>query len=126
MSYRNVNVRKLKSKRKKNQYINELIDMYCPELMFSKSEFKKRHKKEIVDIFDKFGYTPTTETYVTDCIASAYWYKDPVCYKTELSNLNYLEFDVKFDELFGKDMKYNKVFISKMKRINNRLSMIIM
>ena len=119
MSYRYVNVNKLKSKRKKNQYINELIRNYCPDLMISKKEFKRIHKKEIVNIFEQCGYNYTTEMYVTDCIVSTYWYKDPVCYKTVLNNLNYLEFDNKFDELFGKDMKYNKVFITKMKRLNN-------
>lgn len=120
MSFRYVNVNKLKSKRKKNQYINELIDIYCPELMFSKREFKKIHKKEIVEIFERCGYTKTTEMYVTDCMTATYWYRDPVCYKTELDNADYLKFDVEFDDIFGKDMKYNKIFIAKMKRMNNR------
>ncbi len=118
-SYRIVNVEKLKSKRKKNQYINELIDIYCPDLMISKKEFKRRHKKEIVQIFEKLGYTISTQMYVTDCIPSTYWYKDPICYKTELDNRNLLKFDKKFDELFGEDMKRNKVFLKKIKRLNN-------
>lgn len=120
MSYRYVNVNKLKTKRKKNQYINELIDMYCCNLMISKREFKKKHKKEVLNMFERYGYSTTTEIYVTDCITSAYWYKDPVCYKTELDNLNYLVFDDRFDMLFGEDMKYNKVFLNKMKKLNNQ------
>lgn len=120
MSYRYVNVNKLKSKRKKNQYINELIDMYCCDLMISKREFKRKHKKEVLSIFERYGYSTETEMYASDCITSAYWYKDPICYKTELDNSNYLSFDDKFDMLFGEDMKYNKVFLNKMKKLNNQ------
>ena len=119
MSYRYVNVNKLKSKRKKHQYINELIRDYYPSLMISKKEFKRIHKEEIVAIFEQYGYTDTTEMYVADCLVSKYWYEDPVCYKTERNNLNYLEFDDEFDELFGEDMKHNKVYINKMRRLNN-------
>lgn len=120
MSYRYVNINKLKSKRKKNQFINELIKNYCPELMFSEKEYKRRHKEEIVYMFERFGYTDSTKEYVTDCMVSAYWYKDPICYKTELDNLNLLEFDDKFDRIFGEDMKNNEIFISKMRKLNNR------
>ncbi len=119
MSYRNVNYNNLKSKRKKNEYINELIDAYCPQLMISKKEFKKKHKEEIVEVFENYGYTKATEMYVVDGIVSAYWYKDPVCYKTELDNLNYLEFDERFDKLFGQDIKHDKVFLNKMRKLNN-------
>lgn len=119
MSYRYVNLKKLKSKRKKNQYINELIDLYYPHLMISKKEFKRRHKWEIVLMFERYRYDKTSEMFITDLLSSYYWYKDPLCYKTDVNNSNLLEFDDEFDKLFGSDMKYNKVFLSKIKRLNN-------
>lgn len=70
-------------------------------------------------MFEKYGYTNTTEMYVTDCISSAYWYKDPICYKTELDNSNLLKFDKEFARLFGEEMKHNQAFLKKIKRLNN-------
>ena len=119
MSNRSVNMEKLKTKRKKNQYINELIKNYCPELMIDIREFKKRHKEEITSIFEQHGFNLTTEMYVTDCMITYYRYSDPICYKTELDNEALLNFDKKFDELFGIDVKNNKVFLQKIKRLNN-------
>lgn len=120
MSYRYVNVEKLKSKRKKNQYINELIASCYPDLMISKKEFIKRHKEEVTSIFERLGYDISTEMYVSDCLTAHYWYRDPICYKTCLNNSDLLDFDEKFVELFGEEMKYNKVFLKKIKRLNNR------
>lgn len=119
MSYRIVNVENLKSKRKKNQFINELLDLNYPHLMISKKEFKKRHKNEVVRIFENYGYTFETQMYIEDCLIAHYWYLDPLCYKTELDNRNFFEFDEKFDELFGENMKYNPIFLNKIKRLNN-------
>ena len=111
MSNRSVNVEKLKTKRKKNQYINELIKNYCPKLMIDIREFKKRHKEEITSIFEQHGFNLTTEMYVTDCMITYYRYSDPICYKIELDNEELLNFDEKFDKLFGADVKNNKAFL---------------
>lgn len=119
MSKRVVNLSKLKSKRKKNQYINELIKSHYPHLMISKREFKRRHKNEVIQMFELYGYDVVTEGFITDLLVGYYWYRDPLCYKTELYNSNLLEFDEKFDEIFGRDIKYNQLFLKKIKRINN-------
>lgn len=87
--------------------------------MISKKEFKRRHKWGIVLAFERYGYDKTSEMFITDLLSSYYWYKDPLCYKTELNNSNLLEFDEGFDKLFGSNMKYNKIFLSKIKRLNN-------
>lgn len=120
MSHRYVNIDKLKSKRKKNQYINELLSNCYQPLMITKKEFIKRHKKQVANIFEQQGYDRYTEMYVEDSLAAYYWYKDPLCYKTSLDNLDYFNFDKKFDTIFGESMKYNKDFLKKLRRLRNK------
>lgn len=119
MAYRLVNVNRIKSKRKKNQYINELINIHSTNLLISKKEFKLRHKNEIENLFKKFGWNSSTDMYINDCLGSAYWYKDPICYKTNLDNVNYLDFNEKFISIFGEEILKNKKFLKQMKALNN-------
>ena len=116
-----VNVNKLKSKRKKNQFINELVNCNYNYLMISKKEFKKRHKQQVIDMFNCFGWNYTNKHYIEECLDSFYWYKDPISFKVDLDNLNLLDFNERFVDIFGEDILKNKLFIRKIKAINNRM-----
>jgi len=122
MKYRYLYPEKIntKSKRKKNQFINEFIKRNYGDLMISKEEFKLRHKEQITEMFNSYGWDITSKMFIEDCLDSHYWYRDPICYKTCLDNLDFLDFDSKFIELFGEEMLKNKLFLKKIKAVNNR------
>lgn len=121
MTYRSLDVEKwdIKSKRKRNQFINEFLNDNYHDLLISKKDFKKRHKQNVINMFEVYGWNYSIQSFVEDCLISNYWYEDPICYKTELDNLDFMDFNEKFIELFGKDILKNKLFLRKIKAINN-------
>jgi hypothetical protein len=122
MGYRYLNVEKwnIKSKRKRNQFINEFMKRNYSDLMISKQEFKKRHKQNVIDIFNENGWDMNTQSYIEDCLDSHYWYTDPICYKTCLDNENYTDFNDRFIDLFGKDILKNEIFLRKIHTLRNK------
>jgi len=122
MVYRYMDIDKLnkKSKRKKNQFINELLKRNYCDLMITKEEFKSRHKEEIISMFNAYGWDKTGKMYIEDCLQGHYWYKDPICYKTCLDNLDYTDFGGEFVDIFGEDMLKNEVFLKKIHTLKHK------
>lgn len=122
MGYRYLNVEKwnIKSKRKRNQFINEFMKRNYSDLMISKQEFKRRHKQNVIDIFNENGWDMDTQNYIEDCLDSHYWYADPICYKTCLDNENYTDFNDRFLDLFGEDILKNEIFLRKIHTLRNK------
>ena len=122
MSYRYLNIEKLnkKSKRKKNQFINEFMKRNYSDLLISKKEFKVRHKEEVVGMFNAYGWDTINKGFIEDCLGSHYWYTDPICYKTCLNNLDVTDFNSEFIEIFGEDILKDKFFLKKIHAIKNR------
>lgn len=118
--YININNWNIKSKRKRNQFINEFLKNNYSDLMITKKEFIKIHKEEVISMFNAYGWDYSTQSYIADCLESYYWYRDPICYKTSVNNLNLMDFNEEFIKVFGRNILNNKIFLRKIKALRHK------
>ncbi|QPW62061.1 hypothetical protein [Clostridium botulinum] len=121
--YINIENWNIKSKRRRNQFINEFLKSCYSDLMITEKEFIKRHKEEVISMFDAYGWDYSTQGLIEDGIWCYYTYTNPdpiyytICNMDDTSNLGA---DKDFITLFGKDILKNKKFIRKIKALRHK------
>lgn len=123
--YRYINIKNwnIKSKRKKNQFINEFLQSCYTDLMITKREFIKLHKEEVISMFNTYGWDYSTQSFIEDCLWGYYVYKnpDPIYYTiNNMDDTSNLSADKNFISLFGKNILKNKRFIRKIKALRHK------